>query len=392
MRRWTIHRRFSISAVSAGLNNHARATVNNMKLLYVTDRLSHHGGAPRHLLDIIKTMSSRHTVTVAASAKDSEVTLPEEVQFVRIPGLRSTGTESGKIEKLHPLMEASDLIHIQNIMNPSTMVATNTHRTIVTVQDHRVFCPGPGKTLPSGHACTEQMSASHCSESLPDETYRNRMIDVTQQRLDALRGANVVITLSEYMANELRTLNIANVHVLPPPVETSTSPITEGHGFLIAGRLVQHKGTTLAHKAWLDSGTDHPLRVAGLGSESIHLDGSQALGWLDRATLRRTLRQSRALLFPSRWQEPFGIIGVEALAVGTPVIAMLRGGMFDWADAGVIPIQPGNVQGMSDAISLLTDEPNTAIKLGRAGKTHVASMFKTEDLMNKLDQLYESTC
>jgi glycosyltransferase involved in cell wall biosynthesis len=363
-----------------------------MKLLYVTDRLSHHGGAPRHLLDIIHAMAPRHTVTVAASAKDAEVILPQSVHFVRVPGLRSAGSETGKINKLLPLIDDADLVHTQNVMNPTTLMETNKHRSIVTVQDHRVFCPGPGKTLPSGEACTEEMNASRCSECLPDAAYRNRMLQLTQQRLEALRSADLVITLSAYMANELEKLNVSNVHVLPPPIETDEEPVMAGHGFLIAGRLVQHKGTTLAHQAWRASGTNHPLRVAGLGREAEHLEGSEPLGWLDRTSLRHALRQSRALLFPTRWQEPFGIIGVEALSAGTPVIAMLCGGMNDWAQEGVIGIQPGDVQAMSDAICLLASEPNTAVKLGMEGKRYVHKAFEPNALMSKLERLYKSTC
>lgn len=363
-----------------------------MKLLYVTDRLSHHGGAPRHLLDIIHTMAPRHTVTVAASAKDSEVILPQSVRFVRISGLRTSRSGSGKIDKLLPLMNDADLVHIQNVMNPTTLVEATKHRSIVTVQDHRVFCPGPGKTLPTGNACTNEMSDSHCSDCLPDEAYRSRMLDLTKQRLTALRSADRVIALSEYMANELRMLNVPNVHVLPPPIDMDTEPVTAGHGFLIAGRLVQHKGTSLAHQAWKASGTNHPLRVAGLGREAELLEGSETLGWLDRPSLRTVLRQSRALLFPSQWQEPFGIIGAEALSTGTPVIAMICGGMKDWSSAGVIGISPGDVHAMSDAISLLADHPDTAIKLGTEGKQHVQQAFEPTALMNKLEFLYESTC
>ena len=194
------------------------------------------------------------------------------------------------------------------------------------------------------------------------------------------------------MANERRMLNVPNVHVLPPPIDTDNKPVTAGHGFLIAGRLVQHKGTTLAHQAWKASGTDHPLRVAGLGREGEFLDGSEPLGWLDRPYLRDFLRQSRALLFPSQWQEPFGIIGAEALSAGTPVIAMMSGGMQDWAQAGVIGTPPGDVQAMADAISLLADDPETAIKLGTEGKNHVHTAFESTVLMNKLELLYESTC
>ena len=368
------------------------ATVEAMKLLYVTDRLTHHGGAPRHLLDLIRSMASRHEVTVAASAKDTEVTLPSSVQFVRVPGLRSAGSTPGNIDKLLPLLHDADLVHTQNVMNPNTLMETNKHRNIVTVQDHRVFCPGPGKTLPTGKVCKDEMSDSHCSDCLPDDAYRSRMLGLTEQRLAALRSTDLVIALSEYMANELRMLNVPNVHVLPPPIDVDHEPVMAGHGFLIAGRLVQHKGTTLAHQAWRASKTDLPLRVVGLGREAHLLDGSEHLGWLDRPSFRHALRHSRALLFPSQWQEPFGIIGAEALSAGTPVIAMMCGGMKDWAQAGVMEVPPGNINAMADAISLLSAHPDTAIKLGVEGKKYIQKAFEPSALMSKLEQLYESTC
>ena len=44
-----------------------------MELLYLTDRLSHRGGAPHHLLDLIRVMAEEHQVTVAAADKDRDV-------------------------------------------------------------------------------------------------------------------------------------------------------------------------------------------------------------------------------------------------------------------------------------------------------------------------------
>ncbi len=363
-----------------------------MKLLYVTDRLSHRGGAPQHLLDIINAMAGRHSVTVAAGAKDASVSLPEQVRFVRIPGLRSTSREDGKLAGLDALMSERDLVHLQNVMNPDTIRAAAQHRSIVTVQDHRVFCPGPGRTLPDGDPCTTEMDSAVCSGCLPEEEYRQRMLVLTRQRLEALRGASAVIVLSRYMAGELDAAGIHDAHIIPPSVETGATPVEAGHGFVIAGRLVQHKGTAMAHNAWQRSQTEHPLRVAGLGGEADKLHGAEMLGWLDRATLRSTLRRSRALLFPTRWQEPFGIIGIEALSVGTPVIAMVSGGMSDWAQAGVLRIQPGDVSAMANAVSTLSRLPDEAVRLGTEGQKLVRSSFAAEPLLEELEELYESTC
>lgn len=60
-----------------------------------------------------------------------------------------------------------------------------------------------------------------------------------------------------------------------------------------------------------------------------HLDGSNIVyhGELDRARVARLVGDSVGLLMPLRWDEPFGLVVVESLAAGTPVIAWRRGAM-----------------------------------------------------------------
>jgi len=217
------------------------------------------------------------------------------------------------------------------------------------------------------------------------------MIQLTRTRAAAIRGTQLVV-LSQYMAQELRTAGLPGAAVIPPPVRTSERPSPAGSGFIMGGRLVHHKAPERAAQAWRQSKVDVPLRVVGLGPLASSLNGTTPLGWLDSDPLRTALARSRALLFPSRWQEPFGILGIEALAMGTPVIAMTSGGMGDWTSHGTIEVQPADVAGMAQAIERLQADPQAAEDLGHAGWTMVKERYAAPRLMEQLWSVYEGTC
>lgn len=357
-----------------------------MRILYLSDRLSHRGGAPLHLLDIIHAAPGERRVITGKM--DPDIQLDPNIHVETIPGLNNNKNNSPDLSVLHRALQTADVVHVQNVMIPSVIkAAVETGVAIVTVQDHRVFCPGPGRTLPDDTACTQPMSDIACGTCLPDTPYRTRMLATTAARKEALAGATLVV-LSRYMAQELSKAGLPGAHIIPPPVSAASSPGEPGSGFLMASRLVQHKGVDWAVDAWRRSTTDHPLKVAGTGRLSNGLPPGVALGWVSRATLRETMRDARALLFPSRWQEPFGISAVEALAEGTPVICMNTGGTPDWHDQGCIVVPPGDVDAMADAIRRLTESPATASTLGLAGWEMVRERFGPEHALEPLWKLY----
>ena len=361
-----------------------------MRLLYLTDRLSHRGGAPHHLLDVIQAMAHRHTVTVAAAAIDTEVRLPANAVFQKIAGLRSVVSQDNGLSGLPTLLDDTDCVHVQNVMNPQALCMATKQPCVVTVQDHRIFCPGPGRTLPSGLQCDLPMGDEACTQCLSENDYRQRMLVLTAERRDAIGQASQVIVLSHYMAKELTQAGVSPVVVIPPPVQPGPPRTAPGHGFLSAGRIVQHKGTDMAVDAWRQSGTDHPISIAGLGPLLGELGPIEHLGWLSRTELREAMASARGVLFPARWQEPFGIVGLEALAMGTPVIAMATGGMGDWADAGTIVVPPGDVAAMAAAIHDLGSDELKALHLGAAGAAMVRERFQEAHLTERLDHIYLS--
>jgi glycosyltransferase involved in cell wall biosynthesis len=104
---------------------------------------------------------------------------------------------------------------------------------------------------------------------------------------------------------------------------------------LFLGRLSPEKGAHVAIEAARETGW--PLVLAGkckeprerayLNSKILPLLGPDArwIGEADTATKRDLLARARCLLFPVQWEEPFGIVMVEAMACGTPVVALNRG-------------------------------------------------------------------
>lgn len=101
------------------------------------------------------------------------------------------------------------------------------------------------------------------------------------------------------------------------------------------GRIAPIKGTHLAIQVAQKTGI--PLKIAGEVQPAFngyfqteiqpHLDGKliEYVGEVDLKGKNKLLRDSIAMLFPIQWDEPFGLVMIEAMACGTPVLALSGG-------------------------------------------------------------------
>lgn len=129
--------------------------------------------------------------------------------------------------------------------------------------------------------------------------------------------------------------------VIPPPVDTEFyTPEPEGQPrddfYLIVSALVPYKRIDQAVAACTHLG--RRLIVIGAGPERARLEALAGptvrfLGWQPDEIIRDHYRRCRALLFPG--EEDFGIVPVEALACGAPVIALGRGGAAETVDNSI---------------------------------------------------------
>jgi glycosyltransferase involved in cell wall biosynthesis len=180
----------------------------------------------------------------------------------------------------------------------------------------------------------------HCFHNPIDQ----RQIDFAEQRIQRNTALHFV---SENQRSNARIC--CPSCVIPNPVDTQLYGDSDGTGgyLVFLGRLTFDKGVDVAIDVALQA--NQKLVIAGTvskeqGSEEFfqsriqpHIDGDQIrwVGPLDDPQKNELLSGATALLFPIRWDEPFGIVMVEALASGTPVIATRRASTREVIDHGV---------------------------------------------------------
>lgn len=340
-----------------------------MRILHVADRLTDRGGAYTWMLGVVAGLvEAGHAVELAVGSIDSGAASPCPVHVV--PGLDARTDTEVEIE---PLVRdrAPDVVHVHNVMNPVFLDwAAGRSRAVLTVQDHRVFCPTRGKWTLAGNECGDPMSADACAACFEDEAYFREVLSLTERRLQAVRRFPLVTVLSRYMREELIRVGVPaeGLRIVPSFVHDLLPDAPGGAPcVLFVGRLAETKGVFDALEAWSRSGVDLPLVFAGTGPLREELESRAAAlapgrievtGWLDRRGLSSLYRRARALLFPSRWQEPCGIAGLEALSFGVPVVAWESGGVGEWHPGpGLVPW--GDVDGLAGALAQAVRQPLT---------------------------------
>ncbi|KAB1650590.1 glycosyltransferase [Pseudoclavibacter endophyticus] len=172
------------------------------------------------------------------------------------------------------------------------------------------------------------------------------------------------------------------------------------------GRLVERKGVDVVVRALAQvpnarltvaGGPDRrelgedpeAVRLTALAEEYGVADRVELVGRVDRDDAARLLA-SADLVTCTPWYEPFGIVPLEAMACGRPVVGSAVGGLLDSIDDGTtgVLVPPRDVGATAGAIRRLADDPALADRMGRAGRERVQQCFTWERVAELTEAAY----
>ncbi|MCC3763506.1 glycosyltransferase family 4 protein [Glycomyces sp. TRM65418] len=262
--------------------------------------------------------------SVVADLTDSLIARGHEVTLI------GAGTTTGTGAELVPVWPLPIPERLGEPM-PEILHAALTRKAVAEL------AAGPGLDIVHEHTCAGPLNASsYAALGLPTVVTMHGPVEEDLLRFYQAVGSDIdLVAISERqreLAPDLRWAGM--VH---NAVRTDTFPFRADHdGYaLFLGRFHPDKAPHLALEAAHAAGM--PLILAGKCAEPIEkdyfereveprlTDADQVYGVADAVAKRRLLANARCLLMPVRWEEPFGMVMIESMACGTPVVA-LRGG------------------------------------------------------------------
>ncbi len=308
------------------------------------------------------------------------------------------------------LEESPDILHIHNLypmISPSILpVATMFGIPVVmTVHNYRLVCPN-GLHYSKGEICERCATGSeywcvlnNCEGSAAKSigyALRNWWA-----RLKGYYQDNVCIfaCLTQFQRDRLIKAGFSQdkVVVIPNMVKAVEPMAIDSEGEYVgyAGRISREKGIDVLVNVSRQC-KDIPFRAIGDYSRMprLHEDvpnNFSLMGHCDGDKLTAFYSNARIIVLPSVCWETFGLVIVEAMSHGKPVVACNIGGLPYIVEHGVtgLLVEPGNETDLEEKIRYLWERPDLCKKMGEAGRAKALSDYSQDKYYVRLMSVYK---
>jgi glycosyltransferase involved in cell wall biosynthesis len=310
-----------------------------------------------------------------------------------------------------------DVVHVHNtfpLLSPAVLYACRDAGVpvVLTLHNYRLECAG-GNFLRGGRVCHDCVTGSSV-QAVVHGCYKGSRLasaavvtanGVHRPAWRSMVSAYVFISASQRDLLAGLDLDAGRVfvrHNLIPARAVAVVPREDV--VLYAGRLDATKGVRLLMAGW-DSYLQGPgagggrlrLVIAGAGvleaevaAWAAERPSVELAGHMDEAGCAALMARARAVLLPSTWEEPFGLVAVEAMAAGAPPIAAGHGAFTELITHGVdgVLFAPGDARALGAAVADVEADPDRYLAYGAQARETYAKNFDPDRNIEQLVEIY----
>ncbi len=364
-----------------------------MKVLQVARYGSVKGGLETYVASLCDGLRTAGHDVALACAQDADPERPE-VRAGSFISLDDPATLDAAIYAFSP-----DVVHV-HLADVPWVAPTAAARapTLLAVHDHVVDCPVGTRywtawkracAIRPGPWCLAYNVVAHCGSLRANATLRPYRSWRAVRA--AARGHQLQVFSDDMQAYLTRAgLDPQRVAVTPypvPPPPTAVAPDDDDRRpvVLASGRLNKEKGFLQLIEAMEYLTTEVHLVIAGDGHARPALERRARMvgrrhritftGWVSAGLLAGWRARAAVVAVPSMWPEPFGIVGLEAMAAGRPVVAFDTGGIGEWLVDGETGrlVRPGDVRAFADALRGSLQDEEMRERMGAAAGARAAA-------------------
>lgn len=270
------------------------------------------------------------------------------------------------------------------------------------VHDHDYYCKRGHKYFPNNVNCDKPFNPVVCElcsmfglakrPSFPYLSFKNNK---TGEKLKLLKKMDQLVVISNYMKNNLLKNDVdpRRVFLVRPFVDSKEiSSEHKNENGLYVGQLIKGKGIlkfakNLPNVSW-------QLDILGKGKDESSLkeiEKNKKISLLGFQNPDQFYSNYSFVVFTSVWSEPFGLVGIEAMSWGVPVVAFNVGGVSDWLIHGEngFLVEEGDYETFVYYCEKLSTNRDVATKMGKNAKDFVDKQYTrklyTEDWKKVLE-------